>query len=136
MKEELISFETAKLAKEKGFRGIGDYYYCFEINGKAPFEIDAAHCHRVGREELETFEAPTQSLLQKWLREEHGIYIYVDPKTTVTMTPTYVRCNCSWVMFKNGRLVNSKRVDGLKVNSTYEEALEKGLYEALKLIKI
>jgi hypothetical protein len=55
-----ISFETAKLAKEKGFKGI-----CFQ-------------------DEMGGDIFPTQALLQKWLREEHNIHIMIFPSLDLT----------------------------------------------------
>ena len=104
MKEELITFETAKLAEEKG--------YPFEFAGDVPTNI------------------PTQSLLQKWLREEQGYYVIIIPTITIDWT------------FK---VLNTMKKDSMEVPpytnvcgqdfSTYEEALEAGLQEALKLIE-
>lgn len=51
MKEQLISFETAKFAKEKG---------CTNSQGLSPLAFDF-----------------TQSLLQKWLREVHEVELFV-----------------------------------------------------------
>ena len=58
MKEQLISFQLAKLAKEKGFdwRNIE----ILEVKSKSAF-----------------LDSTTQSLLQKWLREIHKIHINV-----------------------------------------------------------
>lgn len=101
MTDTLISFETAKLAKEKGF---------------AP-EFDWLNQN--------TF--PTQSLLQKWLREVHDIHIIVkvfwDSKFNIR---TYAAD-----IFKIGQKpIQRKRI----VRPTFESALEDGLFESLKLI--
>lgn len=136
MEETLITFETAKLAKEKGFdlkthnyyskdkyekvfrlkQGYCDDYwgdnYCFNWNTQGePYKPFSKDC----------YSAPTQSLLQKWLREVHNIHIVVDyffPDKTYLFT-IYTEC---------------ERIEGSEDYKTYEEALEKGLYEALKLI--
>lgn len=66
----------------------------------------------------------TQSLLQKWLREKHKINIsMINGSNTINLY--YYEIN----------MVNKFPIkgDGSK-NYTYEEALEEGLYEALKLI--
>jgi len=99
MKEELISFETAKLAKRKGF---GD-------------TVDT----------ITLPERPTQSLLQKWLREldDWSILVYVVPYFSIE--PRKEQC----FIWRRGVLIS------LEPENTYEEALEKGLQEALKLIK-
>lgn len=106
MKEELITFETAKLAKEKGYnKEFEDYPYKGCII------------------------APTQSLLQRWLREKHGIHVWVHP-------------NLIWQTYHHKGIVDRKEThntniafDGESMKDTYEEALEVGLQEALKLIK-
>ena len=73
MKDELITRITAKLAKEKGFDIPTNHMY-----------IDANELIFSAREEGDDdynwnsragYSVPTQSLLQRWLREEHGIYI-------------------------------------------------------------
>ena len=69
---------------------------------------------------LETIDAPTQSLLQKWLREEHQLYVLIN----------YVnkeQFNWEINMFQHGEY-------GIGFRGNYEEALEAGLLTALKLI--
>lgn len=60
MKEQLISFETAKLAKEKGF-DIRSYQHQFNRNTTTGG----------------FYEAVSQSFLQKWLREEKDTHVNV-----------------------------------------------------------
>tara|TARA_R110002012_G_C11328222_1_gene576686 strand:- start:196 stop:495 length:300 start_codon:yes stop_codon:yes gene_type:complete len=97
MKEQLISFETAKLAKEKGFNWpclcyrqksavIGDETILEVMEGEKYYDWNSYP-------QVPFYSMPTQSLLQKWLREVYNVHIQI-----------------------------------------YEEALEKGLFEALKLI--
>ena len=115
MKEQLISFETAKLAKEKGFKlGIGWHGFedkFFDENG------NPSNNHRGGN-----LCRPTQSLLQKWLRVEHNI--------EVNAVPTGLR--------QSKRYLPRFWFSGYEYNGidfkTHEEALEIGLQEALKLI--
>ena len=114
MREQLINFQTAKLAKEKGFNEGSMSHY--EEDGQIQ------HCRTSFTngfmEDGETrFEAPTQSLLQKWLREVHNIIILVD------------KCNTGLLKFEHN--IKSENKNEFK---TYEEALEKGLQEGLKLI--
>lgn len=121
MKEELISFETAKLAKEKGFdeKGCSHLYQLDEklVAGNRETYQNRTHC----------ITAPTQSLLQKWLREEHNYFVAIYPikdgwdgdVRSCNPKDNFHSSDTSFSTFK-----------------TYEEALEKGLYEALKLIKI
>ena len=73
---------------------------------------------------FETFSAPTQSLLQKWLREEHNIFAYCLP----------CEHNKGWywqiTIFPEDCITDFE----LEKNKSYEQALEDGLFEALKLI--
>jgi rubrerythrin len=141
MKEDLISFKTAKLAKEKGFDwGCQDCYsdrgYLYS-NGWCERLDDWFEDQDFFNSEIEEKQAsekyytrPTQSLLQKWLREEHKINVEVtwmcekwfcDVYDLKTPMPNKSMCKS---------LFNEK--EGFK---TYEEALEKGLLEGLKSIK-
>ena len=73
MKEELITFETGKLAKEKGlFNNVEDSVSHFYING----EIKEGWIYNSDETEITSnrIAAPTQSLLQKFLWEEHSIW--------------------------------------------------------------
>lgn len=144
MKENLIAFETAKLAKEKEFGydfGGTEYvpsFYCEEDNNETLCESemqqeDACRC--------DYYLRPTQSLLQKWLREKHKIHIWVEPQRG--NNPSYMLSiynsnnNEEYFMADYGFLEGSEQyedsADYMWYNS-YEEALEIGLQEALKLI--
>ena len=130
LKEKLISFETAKLAKEKGFhissRGEGMCKRVF-INGELVNTIFSSKDH---------IHAPTQSLLQKWLREVHNTHIQV-----YTMQRWLETGNNMEIYFEVNLKIgnNLNGMSNVKSNTLefnyYEEALEIGLQEALKLIK-
>ena len=69
----------------------------------------------------------TQSSLQKWLREKHEIFVE---------TQVYMDGNLFKHMFVIKTLLNYKiKVKSDTKFSSNEKALEKGLFEALKLIK-
>lgn len=136
MQEQLISFETAKLAKEKGFNIKTLFAYnllgvtnnSFKIHRKKDFdEFSNTFCF-----------TPTQSLLQKWLREEHEIHIeisYGKDKTNVWFNPNIY----SLIKPQDGDdldCYNDSYAELVELNQydSYEEALEAGLLEALKLI--
>ncbi len=123
MEEQKINFETAKLAKEKGFdwdvtEGFtkdGAIFVCGKKSG-----FFSKECRR-----------PTQSLLQKWLRDVHKIEINIEPgwenskKEVVEYIP--------WVYYRvSEEHLPDEEAIYLKV---YEEALEIALVEALELIK-
>jgi len=136
MKEQLITFETAKLAKEKGFNEYCPYsgyydpgYYdkyakrILSKSNKVQLDFSQQRSHSTEHRMKRLILAPTQSLLQKWLREKKNQHIVVEPEK---MTDRFY-----------GQTWNSDtriRID-IQLKETYEELLEKALFEALKLIK-
>ena len=122
MKEELISFETAKLANEKGFD-----WECQNAISEIDNEIYHANYGVVNWNERPTkndalISSPTQSLLQRWLREEHNLEVFAKSEYRNTIK----------IGFYHGGDLDYSR----PIYKTYEEALERGLQEALKLIKL
>ncbi len=76
MEEELITFLTAKLAKEKGFKS-NNVLDGFTENRKELW-MNIRHDDSIDEKPFNTMILrPTQSLLQKYIREEHGMLIYV-----------------------------------------------------------
>jgi len=122
MKEQLISFETDKLAKEKGFN-----ISCWNYYGTYPNESNTLNESGIKLDVNNSYwgyNAPTQSLLQKWLREEHNIRVFCIP-SVVDSVDKYWQS----VVYRQSQTVFTTK-DIMK----YEEALEKGLQEALTLI--
>ena len=130
MEDQLISFETAKLAKEKGFnepthgRGwVNNYYNHLGVLKGDVTELVKAQVHKKDTKPFETIAAPTQSLLQKWLREKHNLMCFVDfPNDWSYFTGTVIRKGSSDMVVREIE------------QDTYEEALEVALLESLKLI--
>ena len=85
--EDYVSFETAKLLKEKGFNIPCDNYY--DSSGKTPNEsvygganietldYNADPFVKSGFPKFKTFSVPTQAMAMKWLREVHKLVIVV-----------------------------------------------------------
>ena len=128
MQEQRISFETAKLAKEKGF--ILNYpTACYTDDGQLWISKNLLSERITGKPKpLLIFNAPTQSLLQKWLREKHNIHIEIDLDTDDRF---YILKPYKYVVdiYQD---VDHKFIKELI--DSYEEALEIGLQEAFKLI--
>tara|TARA_R110002049_G_scaffold289321_1_gene472125 strand:+ start:116 stop:481 length:366 start_codon:yes stop_codon:yes gene_type:complete len=120
MKEELIKFETAKLAKEKGFSVSCENSYRELLNNEYQL-INSIHGYDFD------INAPTQSLLQRWLREECKIHMEIIPYEE---DPINKWC-C--VLYP---LLCMKEPSNLGEFKTYEQAIEIGLLEALKLIVV
>ena len=153
MRDELITFETAKLAKKKGFKIKCQHYYNSEnpLNSNIQLkEIGWGSFQFIGEEhtiiheesgllqyKIDTYcETPTQSLLQKWLREKHLIHIELQYSYKVKNSQ-----EIEWWFYlyptigKRGRIKYFPIKEDIGEKLSYEEALEKGLQEALKLIK-
>lgn len=165
MEDSLINFETAKLAKEKGFNKLCYAWFYIFLKGSVKLkkhykiadiilEEDEVH-ELIGGQHGKTINEkysnsedqphilarPTQSLLQRWLREVHKINVESN------YLPNIQKYRCLYKpmilipkeeLRKNGviSLHNEmkKYYNNLNYN-TYEEALEIGLQEALKLVK-
>lgn len=131
MIERLITFETAKLAKEKEFgydfaKKLPAYVPMFYCELNLDFNLDLttleeSECQGEDIVRCDFYYRSTQSLLQKWLREVHNIHI------VVTYTGKWF---VKWKKGYGAAYVNPS----LQNNKSYEESLEVGLQEALKLI--
>ena len=137
MKEELISYQTAKLANLKGF----DPNVKLKKNthySDLTESLDSLGAG--GAVVVHHYYAATQSLLQKWLRDSHGIY--VDTYHDLTRDHKGVQYYTNWGFMNNPESDKIKyggqRIDGGYDEDgdwkTYEEALEIGLQKALKLL--
>ena len=112
MTEELVTLETAKMLKEKGFNE------CRNV-------VDISN---MSNDDLpkRCFLQPTQSIVQKWLREIKGIHVEISYMYggywiyDILTIPEH-----DLVGLSDRPLVRYK---------SYEEALEAGLVESLKLI--
>lgn len=132
MEEQIISFETAKLLKEIGIEeGLKcNYVYCIgydTVNSeKEPIKCEGTRSSVVGQFHLAL--APTQSLVQKYLREKYHLHIHIADLGLYMWSNMIIALSIDGTQGKGGYL-------GKKNYKTYEESLESGLYEALKLIK-
>lgn len=91
---------------------------------------------------LETYSAPTQALLQKWLREVHEVHVeiivnYEQRNQTRSYRVGIIHITqLSSRRFLQTTFIRPENDKNEFIEfSTYEEALEDGLFEALKLIK-
>lgn len=122
MTEELVTLETAKQLRKKGFNE-----YCknvIDINN-----IPRETLYRINDDlPKQCFSQPTQSIAQKWLREIKNLYIEIYRNA----------CGYGYIIVKanNGTWMedDAKGPNDGGNWDTYEEALEAGLQEALELI--
>ena len=130
MEDTRITFETAKLAKGKGFPQETNRLEIPYYNYKGEFKGDVSdwrirkYIRGEDTSDIEFVSAPTQSLLSKWLREEHNIIVLVD----------YEGIDGYYYKFYSYKEGNKNYDASDKNYNTYEEALEAGLQAALKLI--
>jgi len=118
-----VKFETAKLAKEKGFKKIVKSYY--SEDGKS-MRVSLTSKNFNTRE---TISAPSQSLLQKWLREAHDIHIVVQNVNVPNLGKWMYEIN----KIPSGVLVLWDKDISPNFN-TYEKALEAALQQSLKIL--
>ncbi len=158
MKEELISFETAKLAKEKGFKGKSALKIYKDKELKLWYMTDGDGLELCDDEH----PASTQSSLQTWLRKKHNLEVYVYPQfkkgkcaydsfkqigySYCVVAPYGDSKTCKYLgfplfeLFPEELLDEDETLETIKrareiLFKTPEEALKLGLQEALKLIK-
>lgn len=75
MEDQIISFETAKLAKEKSFNE--PCLECYVEKGTL-YNNNREGVHFTNKQLLTfNYSAPTQSLLQKFIREKRGVHIEI-----------------------------------------------------------
>lgn len=140
MKEELTTFEISKLAKEKGFDWETREHFDFgDYNDSGKYiwnEICVLQAQNWNTNRYLTNEErdwiisrPTQSLLQRWLRMVHNIFIEV--QLDCTTEPKFAIEIWFYKDFADYKKIEQKE---WYLYRTYEEALEKGLTEALNII--
>ena len=120
--DEICTYEVCKLAKEKGF----PLQKVIKQDGRAFFyELPQSHPDWAN---CDAWYLPTQSLLQRWLREEKNIHIEI----------VATACGYIWIADKtNGTAITDSDVLDRGTNEggcfdTYELALEDALKYALE----
>lgn len=118
--EYYVSLEVAKLLKEAGFDWEGKSYYQGEVFYQ--YSVDRERIVIMNQNSapdyMEQYSAPTIEVAQRWLREVHGMHVYVSG-------------------FNNYRAYREGSIGATyltEVFDTYEEAQEAGIKKALELI--
>lgn len=140
--EKLIKFDTAKLAKEKGFDLDCSHFYCknstcdyidepYEYSFKVNANEDQYRNGKIDNFGYgETWSAPTQSQLQTWLRNNNNLYINIFPYFGTEYD--------SGVQgYELLSIINLETEEPKRIRlrfETYEGALEQALIESLLLI--
>lgn len=125
MKDEIVSFEVAKLAKEKGFDEACEYGFIIYRDGSYVDHQDwGKRGNRNSHHDSTCAAAPTQSLLQRWLREKYDIQIEIQWDSVTYGYKVWHPDETNW----------TERTFTYMMH-TYEQALEQALIKGLKLIK-
>lgn len=127
--DENCTYEVATLAKKKGFNVPTRTVKVEKIEGTEKEVWNEEECRYITQWETRSVRIPTQSLLQRWLREEKGYAI------SVTAYPTLASLNkvCyAWEIKSSSDGAFMKSVDGEYTFRTYELALEDALKYALE----
>ena len=121
IKEDYVSFEAAKLLKEKGFDEPCFYYYkdkvlifSHSLKGRNSYQTD-------------TCSAPTLQMAMKWLREVHNIHIVIHPYTEME--------GHNWSFIFDTFAYGCWQELGIYITdswNTYEEAVEAALKYSLE----
>jgi len=134
MRDQIVDIETAKLAKEKGFNYPCENYYYDEFDKVTLLKDEATDYSTYQKgSKYECIGAPSQTLLHKWLREQHEI----DVEVGVYTRPHY--CVSIVDKFSNVIYINNPEPiptfeEHPRAFLNYEQVLEIGLQEALKVI--
>lgn len=132
MRDDVILFETAKLARDKGFKipCDGRYYWEHKWQLSLKGSVKCSNNSDMKDRSNISYSAPTQSLIQKWLREEHRIYVTVSSieDGEVILFDYSIKQKAPIFGFSEIRVK-------LQEFKTYEEALETGIEKSLNLIK-
>lgn len=116
IQEAYVSFETARLLKEKDFReGCEHFYESGVLNRTKEGEFMYNRYDHL-------ISAPTHQMALAWLREAHELYIDIFPADTDKWQIYVVNLN------------SFLRVSEISYHKTYEEAIETGLKYTLNLL--
>ena len=126
MRDEIIKKETSIVAKEKGFDLHCKFIYLRFFSGNEGYNLVKRQLlislgdNESGINVIDFFEAPTQTLLARWIRKIYGIHIEI-------------YCNASgfgYILTKlNGTII--KEIENDIFFESNEDALEVGLVLAL-----
>lgn len=152
-KNTRITLETAKLLKEKGFDiMVNGYYVEYKINqidpeypeGGGPFgmtkgEVEYDESFMVNGERdygdfscksYDCYSAPTQGIVHRWLREVHKFHVKVEDWEGEKWFYEIKDFDRRYSALELKKVGGDEKWEF----DTYEEALEMGLQQALKLL--
>lgn len=150
IEEDLVTFEVAKLAKEKGFNESCAFYYITRVGNNNSYfkkhdgELSRFEVHdgegkieyaytfrRNSKTQPQITVAPTVYQIQKWLRDK-GYHIIIEPifKEVGFPNKKYVIDHYVW----RAKDYPISKIGGIA--DTYEEALSDAEYQILLLLEV
>ena len=122
IKEDYVSFETAKLLKEKGFDE-PTLYHCLYDNNVITHSKECKYFRN--SELINAFDVPTLQTAMKWLREKHNIFIEISVDEELN------EYGYQWALFDN----TTKRIRPYAGwSDTYEQTCEKAIQYCLEIL--
>lgn len=129
LKEDIVSFATAKLAKTAGFWYDGNTNDW--LSTTLPYHEDGTRPIDL-RYKGELWSAPTQALLQRWLRDKHKVFVEVNFRKFAYGVSNGYFYICGSKKYHSVNSYFGKNV--FQPFDTYEDALEVGLQQGLKIV--
>lgn len=114
--EDYVSFETAKLLKERGFDEECSCFYDNIDYGTPGLEVDGRLYYKNSALDDEEYAAPTLQMTMKWLRKVYGLFIRI----TEDMTGNVFE----WSVYQKNY--------GCKASTYVEESYEQACETAIK----
>lgn len=137
LEEQVVSFKVAKLAEEKGFkdvvgkwRGKSYYNYKGELDGDVTDQLRPSNRNNP---KFDSVAAPTQSLLQKYLRDKYNMHIRISI-CGLSADEGIAFISYSWSLFNTIDCVEYDKKGFDIAEPSYEKALDAALFEVLSLI--
>lgn len=126
MKEDFVSFELAVKLREKGFRNKCVAHYAkfadgnvlyFNVNDHKYRDSIFKSFNRYGL--IGMIDAPTIAQVLKWLREEKGMHVRLEPYASKQTPNKVIWC---WTVRYNSDGSTMAEAEALDIYHTYEEA--------------
>ena len=130
--EDYVSFETAKLLKERGFDCECHGYFWIAKDGNAI--LDYSYSEMDSNADMLYYSAPTLQMAMKWLRKKYNFHIYTRPvwKDVEVQYGEWEEAVAGFDWFIESLLDNSVSKMSKEPLSTYEEAREAAIKYCLE----
>lgn len=135
MEERIITLETARLAKGKGFNWPTDARYFYDEAEQRKWIFSKKGISPCVNSNEDSICAPTQSLLQKWFRDNFNIILDIVPyydESDLPLSPERIGKPLNYFVW--GTYDEDFSPEEAPKFPTYEDALEHALQTAFNLI--